>query len=76
MPVCNRAGNNAYVCVGTFSRAGKKVSDPPVEYAAAAATDSGKGKATAPAEASSGKGKSGPATAAASARFTPGYTAV
>ncbi|KAK9918243.1 hypothetical protein WJX75_002529 [Coccomyxa subellipsoidea] len=61
-------GSNAFVCVGTFSRADKKVSDPPAEYAplgsAPAAESSSKGKAAAQAD-DSGKGKTGSLNVAA-----------
>lgn len=72
--MCLCAGNNAFVCVGTFTRKDKKVSEPPVEYAplgsASAAADGGKGKgkAAAPAD-DSGKGKTGSLPAAAPPRY-------
>lgn len=73
---CTRpcAGSNAFVCVGTFSRADKKVSDPPAEYAplgsAPAAETSSKGKAAAQAD-DSGKGKTGSLNVAALPRYRP-----
>ncbi len=67
--ICARAGSNAFVCVGTFNPADKKVSDPPAEYAAASAQDEagGKGKGKAAAR-DSGKGKVGGLAAAAPPR--------
>lgn len=75
---CTRpcAGSNAFVCVGTFSRADKKVSDPPAEYAplgsapAADTSSKGKGKAAAQAD-DSGKGRTGSLTVAAPPRYRP-----
>lgn len=64
------------MCVGTFSRADKKVSDPPAEYAplgsapAADTSSKGKGKAAAQAD-DSGKGKTGSLTVAAPPRYPP-----
>ena len=75
---CTRpcAGSNAFVCVGTFSRADNNVSDPPADYAplgsapAADTSSKGKGKAAAQAD-DSGKGKTGSLTVAAPPRYRP-----
>ncbi|BDA51554.1 DNA (cytosine-5)-methyltransferase 1B [Coccomyxa sp. Obi] len=65
-------GSNAFVCVGTFNRADKKISDPPAEYAAAdaQAEPGGKNKGKAAAH-DSGKGKIGGVAAAAPASDAP-----